>query len=137
LSATQRADVRADAGVTHVSSLLVADTEVVHAPPGELANAVDALNADPDVVYAEPDLPVHAATNDAYWTLQWSLHNTGQTVNGVAGGAGGHNDAPAAGETSTRAPGNAPPPHNGAPHRNPDPPGAPAPHPPPTRAPPP
>ena len=103
LSATQRADVRADAGVTHVSSLLVADTEVVHAPPGELANAVDALNADPDVVYAEPDLPVHAATNDAYWTLQWSLHNTGQTVNGVAGVAGDDIDAPTAWKTSTGA----------------------------------
>ena len=40
------------------------DTEVVVAAPGELDEALDALNANPDVVYAEPDLPVTPQSND-------------------------------------------------------------------------
>jgi thermitase len=103
LSAAQRGDLRADAGVTHVDSLLVADTEVVRAPDGDLADAVAELNADPDVVYAEPDLPVHATTTDTYFPLQWALHNSGQMVNGVAGVAGDDIAAATAWTTSTGA----------------------------------
>ncbi len=103
LTASQRGDLRASADVTHVDSLLVADTEVVHAPDGDLASALQALNADPGVVYAEPDLPVHAATTDPYWTLQWGLHNTGQTVNLVAGLTGDDIAAPDAWTTTTGA----------------------------------
>ena len=43
------------------------DTEVVRAAPGHLAEALAALRADPSVVYAEPNVPVHAFTADTYW----------------------------------------------------------------------
>src|SRR4051794_16775277 len=80
LPAGARGDLRAAAGVTHVADLPLADTEVVRAPAGGLVEAVDALNAEPDVRYAEPNGPVQAATTDADWPLQWALQNTGQAV---------------------------------------------------------
>src|SRR5215211_3352943 len=50
LSATERADVRADADVTLTRRSTLTDTEVVRADTGELAEAVAELNRDPDVV---------------------------------------------------------------------------------------
>jgi subtilisin family serine protease len=96
LDATERADVRADAGVQLEQALRLPDTEVVRAAPGELTEALAALEADPDVVYAEPDAPVHATATDPYWAVQWALENTGQTVRGVSGVADADIDAPGA-----------------------------------------
>jgi subtilisin family serine protease len=79
-----RAAARADAGVELIDSLPIVRTEVVEAAPGEQADALAALNADPDVAYAEPDRPVHALTNDVYWTSLWGLLNDG-SAGGVAG----------------------------------------------------
>jgi thermitase len=78
-----RADSRFDAGVELVDTLPIVRTEVVEAAPGDQSEALAALNADPDVVYAEPDLPVHAFTNDSYWTSLWGLYNNGSS-GGVA-----------------------------------------------------
>src|SRR6185312_12576405 len=64
LSATARAEVRADAGVAHVANLLVPDTEVVRADPGRLVEAIHALEAEPGVRYAEPDADAHAFVDD-------------------------------------------------------------------------
>src|SRR5262245_61610408 len=61
LSGSERAAVRADAGVRHERELPVADTEVVSAPAGHAQQALAALAADPDVRYAVPDVAVHAA----------------------------------------------------------------------------
>ena len=88
LSATARADVRADAGVAHVANMRVPDTEVVRAEPGRLVEAIRALEAEPGVRYAEPDAEAHvlteepdanALTTDPMWPALWALHNTGQS----------------------------------------------------------
>jgi subtilisin family serine protease len=91
-----RADLRADAGVRLEDTLTLPDTEVVRAAPGELTEALDALNADPDVVYAEPDAPVHATAIDARFGEQWALRNTGQRVLGQPGTTDADIDAPEA-----------------------------------------
>lgn len=75
LSRGEQAELRADAGVKHVESLPLAGTEVVKAAPGEQTEALAALNADPDVVYAEADRPVHAFAADALRPSQWALSN--------------------------------------------------------------
>src|SRR4051812_9711139 len=68
------AAVRSDAGVQLVDSLPIARTQVVAADHGQSqADALAALNADPDVLYAEADQTVHALTNDTYWGLQADL----------------------------------------------------------------
>jgi subtilisin family serine protease len=77
LTAAERADIRADAGVRFVEPLPLPRTEVVTATPGDLRDALHDLNADPDVVYAEPDRLVHAADlpNDPDFPKQWALHD--------------------------------------------------------------
>jgi hypothetical protein len=77
LSRAEHAQINADAGVAPVESLPIARTEVVTPAPGEQAEALATLNADDDVVYAEPDRPVRALTNDSFWTSLWGLFNDG------------------------------------------------------------
>ena len=96
LDSDDRAALRADAGVRLEQTLTLPDTEVVRAAPGELTEALDALNADPGVVYAEPDAPVHATATDARFGEQWALRNTGQRVLGQTGLADADIDAPEA-----------------------------------------
>src|SRR5437763_15482337 len=61
-------EIRSGADVQLVDSLPIARTQVVKADPAESqAEALAALNADPDVVYAEPDRAVHALTTDSLW----------------------------------------------------------------------
>src|SRR4051794_37543622 len=95
LDRAERAAVRADAGVQLAQTLSLPDTEVVRAAPGRLTAALAALDADPSVVYAEPDAPVHATT-DARFAEQWSLRNTGQRILGQTGVADADIDAPEA-----------------------------------------
>jgi subtilisin family serine protease len=101
LSSSERADLRANADVTHLRNLVLRDAELVRAPTGQLVEAVRELSADPDVVYAEPNQPVQAASADPYWSLLWALDNTGQTVNGATGTAGDDVHAPGAWAQST------------------------------------
>ncbi len=82
LDRAERLAVRRDAGVTLTDTLRLPDTEVVHARPGELADALQALNDNPDVLFAEVDRPVRAATDDPDFHLEWGLENTGQTIGG-------------------------------------------------------
>ncbi len=89
LTAAERTDIRADAGVDHERRLRLADTEVVSVPAGDAAEALRALRADPDVRWAMRDgeLSVTAATGaDPFWTWLWALRNTGQTL--TLGGVG-------------------------------------------------
>jgi thermitase len=95
LDRAERAEVRADADVRLHEALSLPNTEVVRAAPGGLTEALDALNADPDVVYAEPDAPVRAAT-DARFSEEWALRNTGQKILGQTGVADADIDAPEA-----------------------------------------
>ena len=70
LSAAQRADIRADAGVDLERGLRLTDTELVSVPADQAADALRALEADPDVRWAMRDRPVQATAvteQDAYW----------------------------------------------------------------------
>ena len=80
LDRAERAAVRADADVKLDETLSLANTEVVVAEEGGLDAALDALNDNPDVVYAEPDLPVAPASADPQFANEWGLNNTGQTI---------------------------------------------------------
>jgi subtilisin family serine protease len=73
LTAHERADIRADAGVRLVETLSVPRTEVVAASAGQADKALRELNADPDVVYAEPDRRRRTAAMDAHWTFLWGI----------------------------------------------------------------
>ena len=86
LSAAERADVRADADVTLTRRSTLTDTEVVRADAGDLAEAVAALNDDPDVVYAEPVVAMSAQSADSYYGSQWGLENVGQAMSLLGGG---------------------------------------------------
>ena len=77
LSASEHAEIRSDAGVKLAETLPVTRTELVTPNDGDRAGALEKLNADPDVVYAEPDRLVHATTTDTWWAQMWNLHNTG------------------------------------------------------------
>jgi hypothetical protein len=104
LSAAERADVRADAGVTHDHNLRLADTEVVSVPADEAADALHELRADPDVRWAQRDAGVSAqatAGADPFWSVLWGLENTGQTVLGQTGIADADVDGPEAWQLST------------------------------------
>ena len=82
--------MRAQAGVSYVGPGPLPDTEVDQAPTGQLATAVAALRQDPQVQYAEPNGEMHATSmpNDPYFSQQWALSNTGQSVLGVSGTPG-------------------------------------------------
>lgn len=79
LDAGDRADLREDADVRLARSLPISGVDLVTADPGERSEALEALRADPDVLWAEPNRPVSAFTTDPYFSLQWSLLNTGQS----------------------------------------------------------
>ena len=81
LTAAERADLRADAGVRHRRMARLADSELVSVPAGDEQAALAALNADPDVRYAEPVVPFKlAASDDLYYYNQWALENVGQPL---------------------------------------------------------
>ena len=80
LTAAERADIRADAGVRLVDTLRLPRTEVVSAPAGEAGEALRALRADEDVVYAEIDRVRRAFSDDPYFSDLWAIENTGATV---------------------------------------------------------
>ena len=95
LSAADRADVRADAGVTLDHVLRIAGVEVVRAAPGGRAEALAALRAHPDVAWAEPDRRVTAAREPLQNQL-WGLENLAQNVGGRRGTNDADIDAPEA-----------------------------------------
>ena len=82
LTAAERADVRADAGVRLEHTLGIAGVEVVTA--SDRARAVSELRADPDVLWAEPDRRRTLAA-DPLAELEWGLENTAQSVWGHRG----------------------------------------------------
>ncbi|HUA44949.1 MAG TPA: S8 family peptidase [Solirubrobacteraceae bacterium] len=90
VSAAQQAAIRAQAGVRYAGPGPLPGTELDQAPAGQLAAAVGKLERDSQVQYAEPNGVVHATStpNDPYFSQQWALQNTGQSVNGDGGTAG-------------------------------------------------
>jgi subtilisin family serine protease len=79
LTAAQKRDIRDDAGVRFVATLPLPRTELVAAPADAVGDALRELNADPGVVYAEPDRAVHAFAqpNDPEFHNLWALDNPG------------------------------------------------------------
>ncbi len=69
---------------------LVPELTLVKVPPARLAEALKSYAADPNVMYAEPDVEVHIAAdpNDADFGLLWGMRNTGQAVDGDPGTPG-------------------------------------------------
>jgi subtilisin family serine protease len=96
LDRAERLALRRDAGVGFQQALSLPDTELVTAPAGELDEALDALNANADVEYAEPDRIVAPASDDSYYPLLWGLENSGQSISSQIGIAGADIDAPRA-----------------------------------------
>ena len=83
LTPTERADIRSDADVTLARMLPLPNAEVVTVSADRARHALAALNADADVRYAAPDVPVHAAAAaapDPYLGLQWALDNPGPSA---------------------------------------------------------
>ncbi len=80
LSAGQRADLRRDAGVTHERMLALKNAELVTVPDARTDEAMAALNADPDVAYAVPNVSLHissaTAADDPYFRFQWDLEQS-------------------------------------------------------------
>jgi thermitase len=91
LDSAERSDLRQDAGVQLVETLSLERTELVAARPGRQDEALTALRADTDVVYAEPDRPVsvNRTPDDSYFNALWALKNTGQWVMNLGSGAPG------------------------------------------------
>ncbi|MGI8575007.1 MAG: S8 family serine peptidase [Egibacteraceae bacterium] len=90
--AADRREARIDARVRRTDSLSLFEQEVVRVPPGErVTNAIARLEADPDVLYAEPDHRVYAlghggdVPDDPGWSDLWGLENRGQVIQGHGG----------------------------------------------------
>ena len=100
----RRAALRELAGVTLERRLLLPRLQLVRTRPGlTVAAAINALEAQPGVDYAEPNYLYEplAIPDDPRFGDQWALLNSGQTIQSFPGVAGADISAPAAWDTST------------------------------------
>jgi subtilisin family serine protease len=107
VSAADRRDVASDRNARGERSLPVPRAALFDLPAGAATGpAIAALERDPRVAWAEPNAYRVAAAqpNDPFFAQQWSLRNSGQTVQGVAGAAGADIDAPEAWDLTTGSP---------------------------------
>ena len=100
-----RAAARRHAGVRVERALRVEGVQLVTVERGRSTReAIERLEADPAVRYAEPNRLRRASAtvpNDPAFGQLWGLHNTGQTVDGIAGLLDRDIDAPEAWDLST------------------------------------
>ena len=100
-----RAAARRHAGVRVERALRVEGVQLVTVERGSSAReAIERLEADPAVRYAEPNRLRRASAtvpDDPGFGQLWGLHNTGQTVSGIAGLPDSDIDAPEAWDLST------------------------------------
>lgn len=99
-----RAAVVNSIDATRKQFLLVPRAELLELPDGvSVDSAVRALEARPDVQYAEPNRIYHAqgAPSDTRFAELWGLNNTGQQIGGVPGTPDADIDAPEAWEQET------------------------------------
>jgi subtilisin family serine protease len=88
VEAEERIASRRAARTAFGERLPLGGAEVVRVLPGESPGAAEAaLERDPDVLYAEPNVARHALRipSDPNFGLLWGLQNTGQVVGGRAG----------------------------------------------------
>jgi subtilisin family serine protease len=107
VSAPAQADALADAGAKPAKRFPPIRGALVTVAPGATAQAIEELNRDPRVAYAEPNFILHAADvipNDPLFSRLWGLHNTGQNVNFTTGTPDADIDAPEAWSVSTGSP---------------------------------
>ena len=105
--AGDRGDARRAAKVRREHGLPVAGLELADPEPGvTAAEAAARLERDPDVLYAEPDVVRRPSLmpDDRLFGYQWGLHNTGQTVQDVAGAEDADADGPEAWDVTVGAP---------------------------------
>lgn len=102
-AAAERADVLDLVGGKSVREYQIVPGLHLVSVQGDVLGTAAVLSVMPGVEFAEPDFVVrHCVTpNDTYFSLQWGLHNTGQTVNGDPGIADADIDAPEAWDTLT------------------------------------
>ena len=94
--AAGRAAARAAVQATKKRDLSIPGLELVLLPVGlSVQQAVQVLEANPNVAYAEPNyvMQLVAVPDDPLFGDLWGLNNTGQTVNGIAGTADADIDA--------------------------------------------
>ncbi len=87
VAAMQTASAGVDRAVAIQSFRCVDRLTLVRIPRGTISDALAAYRRNPNVLYAEPDYTVHALAipNDASFSLQWGMHNTGQTFGDTPG----------------------------------------------------
>lgn len=81
-----------------IKDLTSIGAEVWHVNGQPVEDAVAVLNGSPIVDYAEPNYLLHLVgiPGDSGFGMQWNMHNTGQTIDGVPGIADADIDAPEA-----------------------------------------
>jgi subtilisin family serine protease len=87
-TAAGRLDAREDARTDLEHALPLQGMQLVSVESGQsVAVAKQALESDPDVLYAEPNAIRHASVipNDPYFSQLFAMLNTGQSIRGVAG----------------------------------------------------
>ncbi len=98
-TAADRVAARSGVSATVRRNLMLSRTQLLTLPPGlTVQQAVDRLEKNPNVSYAEPNfiIPLSAVPDDTDFDELWGLHNTGQDVNGTTGTADADIDAPEA-----------------------------------------
>ncbi|MGH2978849.1 MAG: S8 family serine peptidase [Solirubrobacterales bacterium] len=99
-AAAERNALNATQGARELRRMLVPRAFLLRLPNGrDVPAAARAYERNPNVDFAQPnyiDEPVSTTPNDSSFSLLWGLHNTGQTVNGVAGTPDADIDAPEA-----------------------------------------
>jgi subtilisin family serine protease len=89
-SASERAASRSRVGASFEESLGISQSQLLRVR-GSVSDAVDRLNRQRDVLYAEPNYVYRASappSNDARFAELWGLRNVGQSIAGIAGVAG-------------------------------------------------
>ena len=99
-AADERRSLNAAQGATEKQRLLVPRAYLLRLAKGrDVPAAARAYERNPNVEFAQPNYiaePVSTTPNDSSFSSLWGLHNTGQTVNGVAGTPDADVDAPEA-----------------------------------------
>jgi len=87
-TAAGRLDAREDARTDFRQALPLQGMQLVSVESGQsVASAARALESEPDVLYAEPNVIRHASLvpDDPYFSQLWAMLNSGQSIRGVAG----------------------------------------------------